>query len=93
MERTYKADAGSSKCAASAHGWWRCRSLGRQGPRRPSGGQRARELPGGVLEPDEEPQTGVAREVLEETGIEVAVGQLGGVCKNMKPGAVALVVH
>ncbi|MGW3913967.1 NUDIX hydrolase [Streptomyces sp. NPDC005070] len=49
------------------------------------------EPPGGFLELDEEPQTGVAREVLEETGIRVAVGELTGVYKNMTLGAVALV--
>ncbi|MET9404634.1 NUDIX domain-containing protein [Streptomyces sp. NPDC002935] len=49
------------------------------------------EPPGGVLELDEEPQTGVAREVFEETGIKVAVGELTGVYKNMKLGVVALV--
>ncbi|WP_405917235.1 NUDIX domain-containing protein [Streptomyces sp. NBC_00728] len=49
------------------------------------------EPPGGVLELEEEPQTGVAREVFEETGIRVTVGQLTGVYKNMKLGVVALV--
>ncbi|MFE2536502.1 NUDIX hydrolase [Streptomyces sp. NPDC059371] len=49
------------------------------------------EPPGGVLELDEEPQTGVVREVFEETGIRVTVGQLTGVYKNMKLGVVSLV--
>ncbi|MEE2039734.1 NUDIX domain-containing protein [Nocardiopsis sp. CT-R113] len=49
------------------------------------------EPPGGVLELDETPQEGVAREVLEETGIHVEVGQLTGVYKNMSRGIVALV--
>ena len=49
------------------------------------------EPPGGVLELDETPQEGVAREVLEETGIHVEVEQLTGVYKNMARGIVALV--
>lgn len=46
--------------------------------------------PGGVLELDESPQDGVAREVLEETGIKVQAEQLTGVYKNMKLGVVSL---
>ncbi|MFE5731509.1 NUDIX hydrolase [Streptomyces sp. NPDC056528] len=49
------------------------------------------ELPGGVLELGETPQEGVVREVLEETGIRVEVGQLTGVYKNLARGIVALV--
>lgn len=49
------------------------------------------EPPGGVLELDETPQEGVAREVLEETGIQVEVEQLTGVYKNIVRGIVALV--
>ncbi|MEV6667915.1 NUDIX hydrolase [Streptomyces nigra] len=49
------------------------------------------ELPGGVLELDEAPEAGVAREVLEETGIHVEVDELTGVYKNMTRGIVALV--
>ncbi|MEU2948928.1 NUDIX domain-containing protein [Nocardiopsis alba] len=49
------------------------------------------EPPGGVLELDETPQEGVVREVLEETGVHVEVGQLTGVYKNMACGVVALV--
>jgi ADP-ribose pyrophosphatase YjhB (NUDIX family) len=49
------------------------------------------QLPGGVLELDEPIEAGVRREVLEETGLEVAVGRLTGVYKNMKLGVVALV--
>ena len=48
------------------------------------------EPPGGVLELDETPQEGVAREVLEETGIHVEVGELTGVYKNMTRGIIAL---
>ncbi|MFE9805906.1 NUDIX hydrolase [Streptomyces sp. NPDC005548] len=49
------------------------------------------ELPGGVLELNETPEAGVAREVLEETGIHVEVDQLTGVYKNTTRGIVALV--
>ena len=49
------------------------------------------ELPGGVLELNETPTAGVAREVLEETGIHVEVDELTGVYKNMLRGVVALV--
>jgi 8-oxo-dGTP diphosphatase len=46
--------------------------------------------PGGVLELDETPSEGVAREVLEETGIQVKAEQLTGVYKNMPRGIVSL---
>jgi 8-oxo-dGTP diphosphatase len=46
--------------------------------------------PGGVLELDESPIDGVAREVLEETGIKVHAEQLPGVYKNMRLGVVTL---
>ncbi|MFF0761541.1 NUDIX hydrolase [Streptomyces sp. NPDC003737] len=49
------------------------------------------ELPGGVLELNETPEAGVAREVLEETGIHVEVDELTGVYKNTSRGIVALV--
>ncbi|UUU22178.1 NUDIX hydrolase [Streptomyces sp. DSM 40750] len=49
------------------------------------------ELPGGILELDETPEAGVAREVLEETGIHIEVDELTGVYKNMTRGVVALV--
>ncbi|MFD4242775.1 NUDIX hydrolase [Streptomyces sp. NPDC058525] len=49
------------------------------------------ELPGGVLELAETPEDGLRREVLEETGIHVEVGQLTGVYKNIVVGVVALV--
>ncbi|MET7664930.1 NUDIX hydrolase [Streptomyces sp. NPDC057681] len=49
------------------------------------------ELPGGVLELDETPETGVRREVWEETGIDVEVDELTGVYKNTTRGIVALV--
>lgn len=49
------------------------------------------EPPGGVLELDETIEAGAAREVLEETGVEVEVQQLSGVYKNLRLGVVALV--
>ncbi|MFE5629594.1 NUDIX hydrolase [Streptomyces sp. NPDC056543] len=49
------------------------------------------EPPGGVLELDEHPEEGTAREVLEETGLRVEVERLTGVYKNMARGVVALV--
>ncbi|MET8223051.1 NUDIX domain-containing protein [Streptomyces sp. NPDC005301] len=49
------------------------------------------ELPGGILELDETPEAGVAREVMEETGIHIEVDELTGVYKNMTRGVVALV--
>ena len=47
--------------------------------------------PGGVLELDETPQDGVAREVYEETGLKVQAVRLSGVYKNMRLGVVSLV--
>jgi ADP-ribose pyrophosphatase YjhB (NUDIX family) len=46
--------------------------------------------PGGVLELAETPAEGVAREVLEETGITVRAERLTGVYKNMTRGVVTL---
>jgi 8-oxo-dGTP diphosphatase len=46
--------------------------------------------PGGVLELAETPSEGVARAVLEETGIKVQAEQLTGVYKNMLRGVVTL---
>lgn len=46
--------------------------------------------PGGILELDESPEDGVAREVLEETGIKVHAEQLTGVYKNMRLGVISL---
>ena len=49
------------------------------------------EAPGGVLELDEDIRTGLKREILEETGLQVHVGDLTGIYKNMKRGIIALV--
>jgi 8-oxo-dGTP diphosphatase len=49
------------------------------------------EPPGGVLELDEAIEDGLRREIREETGVEVEVGPLTGVYKNMTQGIVALV--
>lgn len=49
------------------------------------------EPPGGVLELDETITEGLAREIREETGVDVEVGALTGVYKNMARGIVALV--
>jgi ADP-ribose pyrophosphatase YjhB (NUDIX family) len=49
------------------------------------------EAPGGVLELGESFEAGVRREVLEETGLDVAVERLTGVYKNLTHGIVALV--
>lgn len=47
--------------------------------------------PGGVLELNETIENGLRREVREETGIEVSLGPLTGVYKNMRLGVIALV--
>jgi 8-oxo-dGTP diphosphatase len=49
------------------------------------------EPPGGILEVDEDITTGLQREVLEETGLEVEPLALTGVYKNMSRPIVALV--
>ena len=49
------------------------------------------EAPGGVLELEESFEEGVRREILEETGLTVAVERLTGVYKNLARGVVALV--
>ena len=47
--------------------------------------------PGGVLELNETIEDGLRREILEETGLEVAVGPITGVYKNIKLGVIAIV--
>lgn len=49
------------------------------------------EPPGGVLELDETIEDGLRREVLEETGLSIEIGELSGVYKNMDKGIIALV--
>ncbi|MEB3023418.1 MULTISPECIES: NUDIX hydrolase [Mycolicibacter] len=49
------------------------------------------EPPGGVLERSETLEDGVRREILEETGVTVAVERLTGVYQNLTKGVVALV--
>ena len=49
------------------------------------------EPPGGVLEPDETVEQGVVREVREETGVTVTVGELSGVYQNLPRRIIALV--
>lgn len=49
------------------------------------------QAPGGVLEIGETFEHGVAREVLEETGVRVEVDALTGIYKNVSHGIVALV--
>jgi 8-oxo-dGTP diphosphatase len=49
------------------------------------------EPPGGVLELAETVEDGLRREVREETGLDVELGPLTGVYKNMTRGIVALV--
>jgi len=49
------------------------------------------EMPGGVLELDEQIEHGVQREVSEETGTTVTVERLTGIYKNLTRGIVALV--
>jgi len=49
------------------------------------------QAPGGILERDERIEDGLAREILEETGLRVEPEQLSGIYKNMRLGVVALV--
>ena len=49
------------------------------------------EPPGGVLELGETIEDGLRREVREETGVDISVGPLTGVYKNMQRGIIALV--
>ena len=49
------------------------------------------QAPGGILEQAETIEDGVTREVLEETGYQVAARTMTGVYKNMTSGVVALV--
>src|SRR5436190_24140135 len=49
------------------------------------------EPPGGVLRVGESIHDGLSREVLEETGVEIAVDRLTGVYKNSDSGVLSLI--
>ncbi|WP_433030443.1 NUDIX domain-containing protein [Actinomycetospora sp. CA-053990] len=49
------------------------------------------QAPGGVLELEETLEEGVAREVLEETGVRVEVERITGIYKNLSKAVVAIV--
>ncbi len=51
------------------------------------------EAPGGILELHEDIESGLIREVREETGLEVEPIALTGVYKNMARGIIALVFY
>lgn len=50
-------------------------------------------VPGGRVEPDEAAETAAAREVLEETGVHVVVGDLVGTVERDGPGGVTYVIE
>ncbi|MEV0622888.1 NUDIX domain-containing protein [Nonomuraea sp. NPDC050404] len=50
-------------------------------------------VPGGRLEPGESDEAGLRREVLEETGLHVAVGRLAGTVERPGPGGVTYVIR
>lgn len=51
------------------------------------------EPPGGVLELDETIEDGLRREVREETGLEIEIGPVTGIYKNLPRGIIALVLR
>ena len=50
-------------------------------------------VPGGRVEPGEEPAVAAAREVLEETGLHVVVGDSVGFVERTGPGGVTYVIE
>ncbi len=50
-------------------------------------------VPGGRIEPGETPAEATAREVLEETGLEVTVGRLVGTVERDAPDGSVFVIH
>ncbi|WP_344480126.1 NUDIX hydrolase [Nonomuraea monospora] len=50
-------------------------------------------VPGGRLEPGEDDEAGVRREVLEETGLHVTVARLAGAVDRPGPGGVTYVIR
>lgn len=49
------------------------------------------QIPGGLLEPEEDPQVGLVREIEEETGLVISPTRLAGIYKNIRLHSLALV--